>query len=121
MSRRRDRAVLSAAKDSVPVPLSAILAAASPIPQNVHLLDRANTFDHVVAILEDPRVELVVGLVAGGCAVFELAQDFSKVGSHHAVVLVTLIHALKAVSSIIKESKNVAKGISKSYHNRFHN
>jgi len=117
MSRRRGGSTTTAiakADTAAPVPLSAG-------PNNVHLLDRLNTFDHVVAILEDPRMELVVGLVAGGCAMFELAQDFQKVGSHHAVLLVTLIHALKALSSVIKESKNVAKGISKSYHNRFHN
>ena len=117
MSRRRDIAAISAASKVQPTTSQLFTG---PIT-NAHMLDRTNPLDHLMAVLEDPRMELAVGLVAGGCALFELAQDFDKIGAHHAVFLVTLIHALKALSSVIKESRTVVRGISKSYHARFHN
>lgn len=88
---------------------------------HVHLLDRNSFFDRTIAFLEDPRTELFVGLAAGACAIAELVQDVQKVGAHHAIVLVTFLHALKSLSSVMKESKTVIKGISKTYHARFHN
>lgn len=95
-------------------------AAPVPVPHDL-LLDRTNALDRLVAFLEDPRVELCVGLAAGSCAIIELLQDIERIGAHHAIVLVTFLHALKALSSVIKESRTVFKGVSRHYHKRFHN
>lgn len=99
-------------------PPTVVAPAAAAVP---HLLDRTNFLDRLVAFLEDPRTELCVGLAAGGCAIIELLQDIEKIGAHHAIVLVTFLHALKALSSVIKESRTVVKGVSRHYHKRFHN
>lgn len=100
--------------------VAAPVRTAAPVPHDL-LLDRTNALDRLVAFLEDPRVELCVGLAAGSCAIIELLQDIERIGAHHAIVLVTFLHALKALSSVIKESRTVFKGVSRHYHKRFHN
>ena len=49
----------------------------------VEKLDRTDFLDRLIALLEDPRVDLVVGLLAGGFAFFEIIKDFQSLGAHH--------------------------------------
>ena len=55
-------------------------------------------------LISSPYTHLVLGLAVAGCGVAELvevAEDYSElgnVGSHHGVVLIGILHALKGVS-----------------------
>lgn len=71
----------------------------------IEKLDRSNYLDHVIAILEDPRVDLFVGLLAGYFALTEVLKDFKNIGAHHGLVVTSLLHALKASTSVIKEGR----------------
>lgn len=55
--------------------------------------------------ISSPYTHLVLGLAVAGCGIAELVdvveEDYSElgnVGSHHGVVLVGILHALKGVS-----------------------
>jgi hypothetical protein len=69
--------------------------------------------DHFSSALENPKVELLVATIALSCAVYELAQDFEKIGSHHSLALISSIKVIKLILSILKESKNASKTLSK--------
>ena len=72
--------------------------------------------DHVAAALENPKVELLIATIALSCAVYELVQDFEKVGVHHSLALISSVKVIKLVLSILKESKNASKTLSKTIH-----
>ena len=71
----------------------------------IEKLDRKNSLDHIIAILEDPRVDLFVGLLAGMFALAEVLKDFKNIGAHHGLVATSLLHALKALTSVVKEGR----------------
>lgn len=71
----------------------------------IEKLDRQHFLDHAIAILEDPRVDLFVGLLAGIFALAEVLKDFKNIGAHHGLVVTSLLHALKALTSVIKEGR----------------
>jgi len=83
----------------------------------VELLDRHDAVDRLLAFFEDPRTDLTVGLIAGTFAIYEVVQDFQKLGSHHGLALITLLHSVKAFMGVLKESKRALKGYAARFHN----
>lgn len=73
-------------------------------------VEHKDVLDVVIMFLDDPRTDLFVGFVAGSLAAWELVQDFQKIGAHHGLLLITLMHALKAFTSVLKEGKRALKG-----------
>ena len=73
-------------------------------------IEHKDALDVIISFLDDPRTDLFVGFVAGGLAAWELVQDFQKIGAHHGLLLITLMHALKAFTSVLKEGKRALKG-----------
>lgn len=69
------------------------------------------------ALIEDPLVDLVIGLVAASVALYEICRDVTSLSGHHGVFLLTFMHALKAFVTVVVESRRGLKG----YHARFHN
>jgi hypothetical protein len=70
-----------------------------------------DSLDVIITFLDNPYTDLFVGAVAGGLAAWELIQDLGKIGAHHGLLLITLMHALKAFTSLLKEGKRALKGI----------
>jgi hypothetical protein len=60
---------------------------------------------------------LIVGLVAASVAMFEVCSDVTNLSGHHGVFLLTLVHAMKALVTVVMESRRGIKG----YNARFHN
>lgn len=83
----------------------------------VELLDRHDFVDRLLAFFEDPRCDLTVGLIAGSFAIVEVLQDFKKLGGHHGLALITLLHSVKALMGVLKESKRALKGYAARFHN----
>jgi len=71
----------------------------------VELLDRYDILDRLLAFFEDPRTDLFVGVVAGSFAIYEVIQDFQKMGTAHSLAIMTLLHSIKSFMSVLKESK----------------
>jgi len=67
--------------------------------------------------LEDPIVDLIVGTVAAVVALYEVSQVIKNISGHHGVLLLTIMHALKAMVNVVLESRRGLKG----YNARFHN
>ena len=61
----------------------------------------------VKKLISSPYTHLVLGLAVAGCGIAELVdvvEDYSElgnVGSHHGVVLIGILHALKGVSEFL--------------------
>ena len=83
----------------------------------VELLDRHDAVDRLLAFFEDPRTDLAVGVIAGTFAIYEVLQDFQKLGAHHGLAMVTLLHSIKAFMGVLKESKRALKGYAARFHN----
>ena len=84
---------------------------------SLSLLSLSSIIIYYKAFFEDPRTDLTVGLIAGTFAIIEVLQDFQKMGAHHGLAMITILHSIKAFMGVLKESKRALKGYAARFHN----